>query len=131
MRPLVVQTRRRGERRDITAAVGELVWKSEVFDGLCHVVTPHRTAGLSIGPGTPTAAPTAARTLADGSPAPRHHLALIVAQRRLFLAPGERLWLHEEAGPHRRKVVVRVEAAPRRPPAGDEDAVDPDPFEGG
>lgn len=100
-RPLIVHTQRAGERRDITAAVAELIWKSEVFDGLCHLVAPHRAATLSIG--------------REGGPAAgvRNHVAIIVAGRRPFLAPGERIWLHEEAGPHRRKVVVRVEPAPR------------------
>ena len=46
-----VGTRRRAQLVDITEQVAEVVAKSGVKDGICHVFVPHTTAGVTINEG--------------------------------------------------------------------------------
>jgi secondary thiamine-phosphate synthase enzyme len=45
---LVLQTERRTQLLDVTAAVGQMVRDSGVHTGLCHLYVPHTTAGIII-----------------------------------------------------------------------------------
>lgn len=46
-----VQTARRAQLLDVTARVAEVVERSGVADGVCHVFVPHTTAGVTINEG--------------------------------------------------------------------------------
>lgn len=48
MKELIVHTSRRDEFVDITGAVQQIVTGSGVADGVCLVVVPHTTAGITI-----------------------------------------------------------------------------------
>jgi secondary thiamine-phosphate synthase enzyme len=48
MKELIVHTSRRDELVDITGAVQQVVTESGVPDGLCTVMVPHTTAGITI-----------------------------------------------------------------------------------
>jgi secondary thiamine-phosphate synthase enzyme len=46
-----VRTARRAQLLDMTARVAEVVERSGVADGVCHVFVPHTTAGVTINEG--------------------------------------------------------------------------------
>ena len=46
-----VRTARRAQLFDVTARVAEVVERSGVADGVCHVFVPHTTAGVTINEG--------------------------------------------------------------------------------
>ena len=48
METLTVSTRERVELVDITGEVQDLITRSGVSEGLCHVFVPHTTAGVTI-----------------------------------------------------------------------------------
>lgn len=92
-----------GERRDITEAVAAVVWESGAEQGLCHLFAPHRGVGFDIcQPGA-----------AGRSERFPEQVTLLVVDRRLFLAAGERIWFCDGEGAPRRRVAVRVERGER------------------
>ena len=46
-----VRTARRAQLLDVTAMVAEVVERSGIADGVCHVFVPHTTAGVTINEG--------------------------------------------------------------------------------
>lgn len=48
---LEVRTSRRAQLLDITERVGDVVRRSGIVDGTCHVYVPHTTAGVTINEG--------------------------------------------------------------------------------
>lgn len=108
---LTVRTAGPDDLADLTEKVNEIVYQSEVHGGLCYLFTPHRETTLELASG-------ADQDAAEGLP--RNQLTLLVVDRRLFLAPGQRAVLREVAGtgpadaeraapaPRRRRVLVRV-----------------------
>jgi secondary thiamine-phosphate synthase enzyme len=46
-----VRTARRAQLFDVTARVAEVVERSGIADGVCHVFVPHTTAGVTINEG--------------------------------------------------------------------------------
>jgi len=46
-----VRTARRAQLVDVTARVAEVVERSGIADGVCHVFVPHTTAGVTINEG--------------------------------------------------------------------------------
>ena len=43
-----VRTSKRSEFVDITGRIEKIIKESDVLDGVCHIFTPHTTAGLTI-----------------------------------------------------------------------------------
>ncbi|MHB9145170.1 MAG: YjbQ family protein [Symbiobacteriia bacterium] len=95
---------------DLTDGVNEVVYQSEVLRGLCYLFTPNRDTGLALVHGSQAELPRAA-SFVSGL---RNQITLSVVDRRLFLAPGQRvvLWEEDQPGqdevPQRRRVMVRV-----------------------
>jgi len=127
IRELEVQTRSRGELRDITAEVQKVVLDSGVSDGLCHIFVPHTTAGLTLNENwDPDVRGDLVRALEAMVPnvsfrhgegnSPAHLLAsLLGASQALFVRSGklvlgswQGIYLAEFDGPRRRRVLVKV-----------------------
>ena len=125
---LEVRSRRRAELVDITGRVAEVVERSGVRDGTCHVFVPHTTAGVTINEG---ADPDVARDIeshlgemvpkeavfqhAEGNSDSHIKTVLIgpsceapVRQGKLALARWQAIFLCEWDGPRTRQVEVAV-----------------------
>lgn len=119
---LLVHPQGPGAALDLTDRVNEIVYQSEVQRGLCYLFTPHRETTLELAGGpVPAVAAVAAAVAAVAQPdpvePPRNQLSLLVVDRRLFLAPGQRVMLREVPGQQpagaaprglRRRVLIRV-----------------------
>ena len=130
-----MKTSRRTELRNITADVADIVARSGVATGVCHVYVPHTTAGVTINEGAdPDVAHDIELTFDRLVP---HHAAgyrhaegnsdshvktsivgssqtVFVEHGRLVLGTWQAIFLCEFDGPRTREVLVRVvpEAAP-------------------
>jgi secondary thiamine-phosphate synthase enzyme len=127
---LVIKTNSRVEFRDITGEVGDVVEKSGVKSGVCHVSVPHTTAGILI---NEHADPDVVEDIAAQLEiiAPRHgdyrhaegnspaHIkaSLIGDSRTLFIEDGklvlgtwQGIFFGEFDGPRSRSVLVRIVA---------------------
>jgi secondary thiamine-phosphate synthase enzyme len=128
----MVETRRRTELVDITAEVERLVRASGVNEGLCLVVVPHTTAGVTINesadPDVRTDLLMALETMAPDDAGYRHaegnspaHVkaSLMGASQMVAIVNGapalgtwQGIFLCEFDGPRRRRVQLRVLDAP-------------------
>lgn len=122
---------------DLTDGVNEVVHQSEVLRGLCYLFTPNRDTSLVLADSSQTELPRAA-AFAAGL---RNQITLSVVDRRLFLAPGQRVVLWEDGQTaedepsQRRRVMVRVVGEDRKDregpgeesPAGDGGGTEPPP----
>lgn len=101
-RSLLVPAGSPGSTVELTEPVNQIVYQSEVGRGLCYLFTPYRDTTLEVAGPAPGF---------DGDGHPRNQVTLLVVDRRLFLAPGQRVVLRELAGeakPARRRLMVRV-----------------------
>lgn len=102
-RSLLVPAGAPGAVVELTEPANQIVYQSEVGRGLCYLFTPYRDTTLEVaGPSAPEA---------DHDGLPRNQVTLLVVDRRLFLAPGQRVVLRElegEAKPARRRLLARV-----------------------
>ena len=125
-----VSTRRRAQLVDITERVGEVVTRSGVAEGLCHVFVPHTTAGVTVNEGSdPAVASDIESHLAEIVPRERafeHEegnsdshiksvlvgpsLAAPVRGGKLALGTWQAIFLCEWDGPRTRRVEVAVAA---------------------
>lgn len=126
MDQLTVSTTRRQEFREITASVSELLARSGVRRGLCHVFTTHTTCALTINenadPDVPAdiiaglerlAPEEAGYAHAEGNAAAHIKSSLLgcalsvpVDAGRLCLGTWQGIFLCEFDGPRRRRVLV-------------------------
>jgi len=114
--------------RDITAAVNDVLHRSRVQEGICHIFVPHTTAGLIV---NENADPDVCRDIlewlesavpsarpfrhAEGN-APAHIKASLVGQSasipveggRLALGTWQGVYLAEFDGPRQRTVIISV-----------------------
>jgi secondary thiamine-phosphate synthase enzyme len=126
---IAVRTTRRTELRNITADVDELVARSGVSSGVCHVYVPHTTAGVTINEGYD---PDVARDIeltfdrlaprdapgyqhAEGNSDSHVKTAMVgtsqtifVERGRLLLGRWQAIFLCEFDGPRTREVLVRI-----------------------
>ena len=125
---LTVRTRMRTELVDITAQVLEVVRRSQVSCGVCHLFVPHTTAGLTLNENwdpsvrediigaldkiVPRAgdyrhaegnSPAHIRATLTGSSA-----TLLVDESKLVLGTWQGIYLAEFDGPRERRVLVKV-----------------------
>lgn len=125
-----VSTRRRAQLVDITERVGEVVARSGVTEGLCHVFVPHTTAGVTVNEGSdPAVASDIESHLGELVPRERafeHEegnsdshiksvlvgpsLAAPVRGGKLALGTWQAIFLCEWDGPRTRRVEVSVAA---------------------
>jgi secondary thiamine-phosphate synthase enzyme len=125
---LDVRTRARSELQDITDQVQRVVGESGVIEGVCHVVVPHTTAGLTLNENwDPDVRGDLVRALAALVPdVPYHHgegnspahlmstlvgasETLLVSGGRLVLGSWQGIYLAEFDGPRTRRVLVKIQ----------------------
>ena len=124
---LDVHSRAHSELVDITPQVQRVVTDSGVLEGVCHVVVPHTTAGLTLNENwDPDVRGDLVRALAARAPdvryrhregnSPAHLMSSLVGASETLLIHGGRLalgswqgiYLAEFDGPRRRRVLVKV-----------------------
>jgi secondary thiamine-phosphate synthase enzyme len=124
---LEVRTRAHSELSDITSQVQQIVIKSGIQEGMCHVFVPHTTAGLTLNENwDPDVRGDLVRALAAMVPnvsfhhgegnSPAHLMSTLVGSSETLLVSGGRLvlgswqgiYLAEFDGPRRRRVLVKV-----------------------
>ena len=124
---LEVRTRAHSELSDITSQVQQIVIKSGIQEGMCHVFVPHTTAGLTLNENwDPNVRGDLVRALAAMVPnvsfhhgegnSPAHLMSTLVGSSETLLVSGGRLvlgswqgiYLAEFDGPRRRRVLVKV-----------------------
>ncbi len=130
MEQIEISTRGRQSFHDITADVQTAVSRSGVQDGICFIVCPHTTAGLTInencdadvrhdlGLGLDVVSPQRAEYRHGEGNSPAHIKSslvgasqfVIVARGKLVLGTWQGIYLAEFDGPRRRKVLVKVMA---------------------
>jgi len=125
---LAVKTSRRTELRNITADIADIVARSGVVSGVCHVYVPHTTAGVTINEG---ADPDVARDIeltfdrlaprnaagyqhAEGNSDSHVKTAIVGSSQTVFIEHGrlvlgtwQAIFLCEFDGPRTREVLVR------------------------
>jgi secondary thiamine-phosphate synthase enzyme len=127
---LSVRTNQRTELLDITSRIQDLVAKSGVEEGVCHIFVAHTTAGLTINENADPSVQADIlmvlnKVISDREPyrhregnSPAHikaallgpHLTVLVQDRRLVLGTWQGIYLCEFDGPRTRKVHVKVMA---------------------
>jgi secondary thiamine-phosphate synthase enzyme len=127
---LQVASRARNELIDITGQVTELVKKSGVFSGVCHLFSLHTTGAITVNEGAdPAVRADIARFLATLVPvdAPFSHgegnsdahvktslvgpsETVIIEGGRLLLGTWQAIFFCEFDGPRTRKIAVRITA---------------------
>ncbi|HUW12486.1 MAG TPA: secondary thiamine-phosphate synthase enzyme YjbQ [Anaerolineae bacterium] len=128
---LDVPTQAKSELVDITAQVAQALRQSGISEGVCHVVVPHTTAGITLNENwDPTVRQDMLLTMDDHlvPPDPRHrhgegnspaHIkatlcgvstTVIVSDGQLQLGRWQGIYLAEFDGPRRRRVWVKVMA---------------------
>jgi secondary thiamine-phosphate synthase enzyme len=130
MTQLSVQTTKRSEMLDITRQVADVVRRTGIGRGLCHVFVPHTTAAVTINENADPDVPVDILTV-SGSPHPheggyRHqegntaaHVkasllgpseTVLIEGGELVLGVWQSLFFCEFDGPRPRKIIVRVQA---------------------
>jgi len=124
---LEVRTRAQSEFLDITSQVQQAVDESGVQEGVCHVLVPHTTAGLTLNENwDPDVRGDLVRAMAAMVPnVPYHHgegnspahlmstlvgaiETLLLTGGRLMLGSWQGVYLAEFDGPRSRRVLVRI-----------------------
>ncbi|MGQ9687460.1 MAG: secondary thiamine-phosphate synthase enzyme YjbQ [Desulfobaccales bacterium] len=125
---LEVHTTAKTEFVDLTTQVQEVVAKSGVRDGLCHIFVPHTTAAVTINENADPSVPADIlmvlnKIISDREPyrhlegnSPAHikaslvgpQLTVFVSQGRLVLGTWQGIFFCEFDGPRRRRVLVGV-----------------------
>lgn len=122
-----VRTRARSELQDVTAQVQQVLAKSGVQEGACHLFVPHTTAGLTLNENWDRdVRGDLVRALAAMVPdVPYHHgegnspahlmstlvgasETLLVSGGRLVLGSWQGIYLAEFDGPRRRRVLIKI-----------------------
>jgi secondary thiamine-phosphate synthase enzyme len=127
---MTVATRRRETLEEITERVVELVRTSGVRDGVCHVILPHTTAGITVNEAAdPAVAADALNCLAELVPREGmwlhaegnsdahikaalvgHSAAIAIENGELVLGTWQGIFVAEFDGPRARTVLVKVMA---------------------
>ena len=127
---MTVATRRRETLEEITERVVEVVRASGVRDGVCHVILPHTTAGITVNEAAdPAVAADALNYLAELVPREGmwlhaegnsdahikaalvgHSAAVPIEDGELVLGTWQGIFLAEFDGPRARTVLVKVMA---------------------
>ena len=127
---LEVRTTAKTEFVDLTAQVQEVVTKSGIPEGLCHIFVPHTTAAVTINENADPSVPADIlmvlnKIISDREPyrhlegnSPAHikaslvgpQLTVFVSQGRLVLGTWQGIFFCEFDGPRRRRVLVGVTA---------------------
>jgi secondary thiamine-phosphate synthase enzyme len=125
---LSVHTNHRTELLDLTTQVQEVVKKSGVNEGLCHVFVPHTTAAVTINESADPAVKADIlmvlnKVISEKEPyrhmegnSPAHvkasiigpHLTVLVSQGRLVLGTWQGVFFCEFDGPRSRRLHVKV-----------------------
>jgi secondary thiamine-phosphate synthase enzyme len=125
---LSVHTNHRTELLDLTTQVQEVVKKSGVNEGLCHVFVPHTTAAVTINESADPAVKADIlmvlnKIISEKEPyrhmegnSPAHveasiigpHLTVLVSQGRLVLGTWQGVFFCEFDGPRSRRLHVKV-----------------------
>ncbi len=127
---LDVRTRTHSELLDITAQVQRVVAESGIQEGVCHLFTPHTTAGLTLNENwDPDVRGDLVRALAAMVPtvpyhhgegnSPAHLMSTLVGVGETLLLSGglllgswQGIYLAEFDGPRHRQVLVKIVADP-------------------
>jgi len=127
---MTVATRRRETLEEITERVVEVVRASGVRDGVCHVILPHTTAGITVNEAAdPAVAADALNYLAELVPREGmwlhaegnsdahikaalvgHSAAIAIENGELVLGTWQGIFVAEFDGPRARTVLVKVMA---------------------
>lgn len=125
---LSVRTNHRTELLDLTSQVQEVVHKSGVSEGLCHVFVPHTTAAVTINENADPSVKSDIlmvlnKVISDQEPyrhqegnSPAHikaslmgpNLTILVSQGRLVLGTWQGVFFCEFDGPRSRRLHVKV-----------------------
>jgi len=125
---LEVRTTSKTELVDLTAPVQEVVTRSGVTEGLCHIFVPHTTAGLTINENADPSVKADIlmvlnKLISDREPyrhlegnSPAHikasllgpQVTVLVSQGRLLLGAWQGLFFGEFDGPRHRRVHIKV-----------------------
>jgi secondary thiamine-phosphate synthase enzyme len=124
---LDVRTRARSELQDITAQVQQILARSGVQEGVCHLFVPHTTAGLTLNENwdrdvrgdlvraLEAMVPDVPYHHGEGN-SPAHLMStlvgasetLLVRSGRLALGSWQGIYLAEFDGPRQRRVLVKI-----------------------
>jgi secondary thiamine-phosphate synthase enzyme len=124
---LDVRTRARSELQDITAQVQQILVRSGVQEGVCHLFVPHTTAGLTLNENwdrdvrgdlvraLEAMVPDVPYHHGEGN-SPAHLMStlvgasetLLVRSGRLALGSWQGIYLAEFDGPRQRRVLVKI-----------------------
>ncbi len=130
MTQLSVQTTKRAEMLDITRQVADVVRRTGIGRGLCHVFVPHTTAAVTINENADPDVPVDILTVLDrlipheggyrhqeGNTAAHVKASLLGPSETVLIEGGElvlgvwqSLFFCEFDGPRPRKIIVRVQA---------------------
>jgi len=130
MTQLSVQTTKRSEMLDITRQVADVVRRTGIGRGLCHVFVPHTTAAVTINENADPDVPVDILTVLDrlipheggyrhqeGNTAAHVKASLLGPSETVLIEGGElvlgvwqSLFFCEFDGPRPRKIIVRVQA---------------------
>jgi secondary thiamine-phosphate synthase enzyme len=125
---LSVHTNHRTELLDLTSRVQEVVQKSGVSEGICHIFVPHTTAAVTINESADPAVKADIlmvlnKVISEKEPyrhqegnSPAHikasligpHLTVLVSQGRLVLGTWQGVFFCEFDGPRSRRLHVKV-----------------------
>jgi secondary thiamine-phosphate synthase enzyme len=130
LQTLTVSTNTRTEFLSLTSQVQEVVKKSGVAEGVCHLFVPHTTAGVTINENADPSVKADIlmvlnKIISDKEPyrhlegnSPAHvkasvigpHLTILVSQGRLVLGTWQGIFFCEFDGPRSRRLHVKVVA---------------------